>query len=83
MEIVTEFAQSQFLMVVPVLLAVGACVLLFIYSIRPAQQPKFKLGFEDKKSAAKKKKSKEKVIICLQLKLRGLFCQKLALVAPF
>ncbi|CAG9770681.1 unnamed protein product [Ceutorhynchus assimilis] len=60
MEIITEFVQSQLFLVVPVALVVFAGILLFTYSIRPAQQPKFPSGLDDRKTAGKKKKLKEK-----------------------
>ncbi|XP_066138872.1 uncharacterized protein [Euwallacea fornicatus] len=61
MELISELVQAPFLTVVPVGVVIVLIVGLFTYAIRPAQQPRFKLGnLDDRKSGAKKKKLKEK-----------------------
>jgi len=61
MEIITELVQNQLILILPVGLVILGCILLFTYSIRPVQQPKFHLSsLDDRKTAGKRKKLKEK-----------------------
>lgn len=63
MEIITEI-QNQLMLIVPIGLAILSCVFVYIYSIGPTQQPKFKLSAgDDRKTPQKKKKLKEKVTV--------------------
>ncbi|KAL1517352.1 hypothetical protein ABEB36_001124 [Hypothenemus hampei] len=61
MEIITEFVQNQLIYPTLVGFVILAFILLFKYTIRPVQEPKFKLtSIDDRKSGGKKKKPKEK-----------------------
>ncbi|KAH1008978.1 muscle M-line assembly protein unc-89 [Dendroctonus ponderosae] len=60
MEIITEI-ENQLMLIVPIGLAILSCILVYIYSIGPTQQPKFKHSAgDDRKTPQKKKKLKEK-----------------------
>lgn len=61
MEIVQEFS-SQYMLYIPVALVIVGAILVFTFGFKSAEQPPFdKLSSEDRKSAGKKKKIKEKV----------------------
>ncbi|XP_060535134.1 uncharacterized protein DDB_G0286299-like [Cylas formicarius] len=61
MEIVTEITQSQFAVYVPIALAIVGLIAVFAFGFGTAQQPKFKLtSLDDRKTAAKKRKTKDK-----------------------
>lgn len=63
MEIVHEFS-SQYMLYILVALVTVAAILVFTFGVKSAEQPPFdKLSSEDRKSAGKKKKIKEKVYL--------------------
>jgi hypothetical protein len=60
MEIVQEFS-SQYILYIPIALVIIGAILVFTFGFKPAVQPPFdKLTLDDKKSAGKKRKLKEK-----------------------
>lgn len=67
MEIVQEIS-SQYMLYIPVALVIVGAILVFTFGFKSAEQPPFdKLSSEDRKSAGKKRKIKEKV--CNELSL--------------
>lgn len=68
MEVLSGVLKAQFLFPASVAAAVLVCaILVFVFGFKSAEVPKFEKLSDDKKQGVKKRKTKDKVRVCITL----------------